>query len=91
MTNLLSFYTRLKGVQYKDGWVDAVYLDIKILLTKFHTKNFYGSWITGGLRGKILEWMEDYLKNREMRTVIRNTVSIQNEVTSGVQYCIAQY
>ena len=23
----------------------------------------------GGLRGKLLEWMQDYLKDREMRTV----------------------
>ena len=30
VTNLSSFYTRvIEGIENKDGWVDAVYLDIK--------------------------------------------------------------
>ena len=48
----------------------------------------------GGLRGKVLEWMQDYLKDREMRTVIREAremrtvireaTSSWRNVTSGV-------
>ena len=30
VTNLISFYTRvIEGIENRDGWVDAVYLDIK--------------------------------------------------------------
>ena len=38
----------------------------------------------GGLLGKLLEWMQDYLKDREMRTVIREETSRWRNVTRGV-------
>ena len=38
----------------------------------------------GGLRGKVLEWMQDYLKNTEMRMVIRGETLSWRNVTSGV-------
>ena len=37
-----------------------------------------------GLREKKLEWMQNYLKNREMRTAIRETASSWGNVLSGV-------
>ena len=36
------------------------------------------------VRGKVLEWMQDYLKDREMRTVIREATSSWRKVTSGI-------
>ena len=38
----------------------------------------------GGIRGTILKWMRNYLEEREMRTVIRDTSSNWSRVTSGV-------
>ncbi len=38
----------------------------------------------GGLKGATLNWMDDYLQRREMRTVIRDTNSSWHKVTSGV-------
>ena len=38
----------------------------------------------GGLKGIVLNWMKDYLQDREMRTIIRDTSSSWCEVTSGV-------
>ncbi len=36
------------------------------------------------MRGPILDWMIDFLTNREMRTIIRNIKSSWIEVTNGV-------
>ena len=38
----------------------------------------------GGISGKLLDWMEDFLVGREMRTVIRDQPSEWSKVTSGV-------
>ena len=38
----------------------------------------------GGLKGRILEWMRDYLHDRQMKTVIRDVDSSWCKVTSGV-------
>ena len=86
VTNLLSFYTRvIDEVDNRDGWVDAVYLDIKKAFDRVPHKRLLGKLEhIGGLRGKILKWMRDYLKDREMRTVIKDNYSSWSKVTSGV-------
>ena len=85
VTNLLNFYTRV--IDNRDGWVDAVYLrvDIKKVFDRLpHERLLRKLKHIGGLRGKVLEWMQDYLKDREMRTVIREPTSSWRNVTSGV-------
>ena len=84
--NLLSFYTQvIKRTEDRDGWVDVVYLDIKKEFdTVPHKRLLWRLKHIGGLRGKLLEWMQDYLKDREMRTVIREETSSWTNVTSGV-------
>lgn len=45
------------------------------------------SWIlenVGGMKGNILKWMKDYLKDRQMRTVVRERKSEWIGFTSGV-------
>ena len=86
VTNLLSFYTRvIDEVQGRDGWVDTVFLDIKKAFdTVPHKRLLWKMEHIGGLRGTILKWMRDYLEEREMRTVIRDTSSTWSRVTSGV-------
>ena len=86
VTDLLSFYTRvIDVVDNRDGWVDAVYLDIKKAFDKVpHKRLLWKLEHIGGLKGKLLKWMGDYLKDREMRTVIRDNYSSWSGVTSGV-------
>ena len=85
-TNLLSFYSRLVDiVQERDGWVDCVYLDLRKAFDKVpHKRLLWKLEHIGGLKGRLLCWMEDYLKDREMRTVIKNEKSNWCSIESGV-------
>ena len=86
VTSLLSFYTRvIDEVQGRDGWVDTVFLDIKKAFdTVPHKRLLWKMEHIGGIRGTILKWMRNYLEEREMRTVIRDTSSNWSKVISGV-------
>ena len=86
ITNLLSFYSRvIDGLQERDGWVDTVYLDLKKAFDKVpHKSLIWKLEHNGGLKGKVLEWMKDYLGDRQMRTTIRDSNSKWCKVTSGV-------
>ena len=58
-------------------------------LKKAFDKVPYKRWLwklenIGGLKGNVLNWIEGYLKGREMRTVIRDTKSEWRKVTSRV-------
>ena len=67
-TNLLSFYTQvIEGIKNKDGWLDAVYLDIKKAFDRDpHRRLLWKLKHISGPRGKVLKWMQDYLEDREM-------------------------
>ena len=85
-TNLLCFYSRLLDIiQERDGWADCVFLDLKKAFDKVpHKKLIEKLSIVGGLQGKLLEWMRDFLCERKMRVTIREKVSTWKEVMSGV-------
>ncbi len=84
--NLLSFYSRVVDiVQERNGWVDSIYLDLKKAFDKVpHKRLLWKIKNYGGIGGRLLNWMGDYLDEREMRTVIRNRNSAWLKVTSGV-------
>ena len=85
-TNLISFYSRIiDTVQERDGWADCVYLDLKKAFDKVpHKRLIWKLENIGGVKGKLLKWMEDFLKDREMRTVIKGQKSTWKKVLSGV-------
>ena len=86
VTNLLSFYDRVVEIlQERDGWVDCIYLDIKKAFDRVpHGRLVWKLRNFGGVRGRLLEWMKDYLIGRQMRTTIKGKYSGWKEVTSGV-------
>ena len=85
-SNLLAFYSKIiETVQEREGWVDGIYLDLKKAFDKVpHRRLLWKIKNFGGVRGRLFEWMKDYLREREMRTVIRNESSSWLEVKSGV-------
>ena len=86
VTNLLSYYDRVSDIlQEREGWVDCIYLDIKKAFDRVpHHRLIWKIKKYGRVRGKMLEWMTDYLMERKMRTVIRGTYSNWKSVPSGV-------
>ena len=74
----------------RDGWVDCTYLDLKKAFDKvLHKRLIWKLEHEGGIGGSILKWMEDFLSNGEIKTVIRNIKSSWKGVISGVpQGCI---
>ena len=85
-TNMLSFYGRIVDVVDKrEGWVDAVYLDLrKAFNTVPHDKLLWKLEHYGGVGGVLLKWFRNYLEGRRMRTGVRGSFSRWEEVTSGV-------
>ena len=85
-SNLIAFYSKVTDiVKEREGWVDAVYLDLKKAFDKVpHRRLLWKIRKCAGVRGRLFDWMKDYLEGREMRTVIRNESSTWLAVTSGV-------
>ena len=73
----------MEGIDNRNGWVDAVYLDINKSIRYSSTQETVETEACGQ-QEEILEWMQDYLKDREMRTVIKGATSSRRKVTSGV-------
>ena len=86
VSNLLCFYSRVVDIlQRRDGWVDCVYLDLKKAFDKVpHNRLMWKLRNIGGIKGKLEEWMRNYLTEREMRTVVKGVKSEWRTVTSGV-------
>ena len=74
ITNLLSFYSEVIDVtQEREGWVDCIYLDLKQVFDKVpHKRLLWKLENVGGLKSGFLKWIEDFLSNREMRTIIKD-------------------
>ena len=86
VSNLLCFYDRVtETMQERDGWVDSIYLDFSKAFDKVpHKRLIWKLQHIGGISDTLLDWMNDFLQGRQMRTVIRGTVSQSRNVTSGV-------
>ncbi len=57
----------------RDGWADAVYLDLKKAFDKVpHKRLMWKLKTVGRLGGGLLIWMKDFLSNRMMRTTKRD-------------------
>ena len=57
-----------------DGWIAYIYLK-KAFDKVPHRRLLWKLEHVGGLRGTLKNWMEDYLKGREMRIVVKDKKS----------------
>ena len=84
LTNLLEFTENLlESVDEKDP-VDVFFLDLQKAFDKVpHNKLIYKVHKIG-IRGKVLNWIQNWLKGRKQRVVLDGEKSDWAEVTSGV-------
>ncbi len=70
----MCFYSRvINVVQERDGWADAIYLDLKKDFDKVqHKRLMWKLKMVGRLGGRLLSWMKDFLSNRMMRATMRD-------------------
>ncbi|KAM7181807.1 uncharacterized protein RBU57_000458 [Macrochelys suwanniensis] len=84
LTNLLEFFERVNKHVDKGDPVDIVYLDFQKAFDKVPHQRLLRKLSCHGIRGKILSWIETWLKNREQRVGINGKFSQWRGVTSGV-------
>ena len=65
---LICFYSRVIDlIQERNGWEDCIFLDLKKAFDKVpHLKLIRKLQATGGIKGKLLDWMKDFLDKRTM-------------------------
>ena len=65
--------------------MDCIYLDLQKIFEKIpYRRLLWKLEHIAGLIGTLKNWMEDYLKGREVRTVVKDEKSEWKEVKSGV-------
>ncbi|CAM4590202.1 unnamed protein product, partial [Caretta caretta] len=84
LTNLLEFFEGVNKHVDKGDPVDIVYLDFQKAFDKVPHQRRLCKLSCHGIRGKILSWTENWLKDRERRIRINGKFSEWRGVTSGV-------
>ncbi|CAM5127487.1 unnamed protein product [Eretmochelys imbricata] len=84
LTNLLEFFEGVNKHVDKGDPVDIVYLDFQKAFDKVPHQRLLCKLSCHGIRGKILSWTENSLKDRERRIRINGKFSEWRGVSSGV-------
>ncbi|CAM5114322.1 unnamed protein product [Eretmochelys imbricata] len=84
LTNVLEFFEGVNKHVDKGDPVDIVYLDFQKAFDKVPHQRLLCKLSSHVIRGKILSWIENWLKDREQRVGINGKFSDWRGVTSGV-------
>uniref|UniRef100_A0A452IGB1 Reverse transcriptase domain-containing protein n=1 Tax=Gopherus agassizii TaxID=38772 RepID=A0A452IGB1_9SAUR len=84
LTNLLEFFEGVNKHVDKGDPVDIVYLDFQKAFDKVPHQRLLRKLSCHGIKGKVLSWIENWLKDREQRVGINGKFSEWRGVTSGV-------
>ena len=84
LTNLLSFYRKVFETVDKGDSYDIVFLDFSKAFDRVPHKKLLSKVKAHGIGGKVFDWIEGWLKNREQRVQINGKKSKWGKVTSGV-------
>ena len=84
LTNLLSFYRKVFETVDKGDSYDIVFLDFSKAFDRVPHRKLLSKIKAHGIGGKVLDWIEGWLSNREQRVQINGKKSEWGKVTSGV-------
>ena len=86
MSHQLKFLLKSNRYNTRKGWIGTLHIfRIKNAFNKvLHRRLLWKLEYIGGLKRTFKTWMEDYLKGREIRTVVKEEKSKWREVKSGV-------
>ena len=75
LTNLIEFFHEMFKIYDHSRAIDILYLDFQKAFDKVpHKRLMWKIENIGRLRGRLLKWIEDSLKDRVMRTVIKDAI-----------------
>jgi ribonucleases P/MRP protein subunit RPP40 len=83
-TNLLSFFKKVTSEVDSGHAFDAIFLDFAKAFDKVPTERLLKKVKAHGIRGQLLNWIENWLKNRRQRVVLAGKFSEWIAVLSGV-------
>ena len=84
LTNLLETLEQWTEILDEGDCIDVAYLDFRKAFDLVSHEHLIYKLSKYGIKGKILNWIKDFLSNRKQRVVIRGTTSSWEDVTSGV-------
>jgi len=84
LSNVITFLDKATRLIDDGQACDAIYLDFAKAFDKVSTERLLRKIENHGIRGKLLEWIREWLKDRKQRVCIQGTCSSWKEVTSGV-------
>ena len=84
LTALLEYFETISSLLDENIACDAVYLDCQKAFDTVPIKRLLVKLDAVGIKGKLHNWISDFLLNREQRVQIRNATSEWTNVLSGV-------
>ena len=84
LTNLLETLEQWTEIIDEGDAIDVAYLDFRKAFDLVSHEHLIYKLSKYGIKGNLLEWIKDFLKDRTQRVVIRGTASSPRKVTSGV-------
>jgi hypothetical protein len=84
VTNLLECQNVVSGLLRDNKSVDVLYTDFEKAFDKVSHKKLIIKLYGYGIRGKLLEWIKSFLKNRRQRVVMGDIESDWRKILSGV-------
>ena len=84
VTQLIDVYENWTEELDNKNSIYVIYLDFKKAFDTFPHQRLMTKLKGYGIRGNILRWIEDFLKNRKQRVQVNGLSSDWSEVTSGI-------
>ncbi|KAL8576906.1 hypothetical protein ACOMHN_067356 [Nucella lapillus] len=84
ITQLLEVMDTWTSIIDEGGSADVVYMDYQKAFDSVPHRRLLGKVRTHGVGGKVLGWIQDFLKERRQKVVINGIHSQDADVTSGI-------